>query len=598
MPPVRVVEVDQKFYQLGALKYTFDRNYIEQTAVLPAIVLPFVQDGQVNEATLARTVIDFSEKDDVFNRGFVGAVIVQQEGVLKTPKAAETCESISLGKDTLPLIRMATKKRDALPGGPYFLRGSELREAWRLFPDVADAFFAPLQPTPESNDGNRFSLLKVSGIFGPSLAVAVPSRLYFPKTPSKPLNGMRIVVKDNFDVKGIHTVVSNKSFLRFRPEASETAPVVSELLAKGAVLIGKVKMTSFADREYPPSDWIDYHCPFNPRGDGYLVPEGSSSGSAVAVAAYDWLDASFGTDTSASLRAPAAAQGIFGLRTSHGAISAESIIPLVPRFDVVGFMARDIGTMKLLAAELLPKTSPASATTKFPKKLIYNPDWLQCPDLPQVRDMFEGFVAKLEEFLGVSKSTYERIHGPASYDYQSKWAKEYAETFGKAPYLSPAIKNRWPYVKTITPENVAGAWEQVDAYKKWFQSKYLSADPETGSTAIMVDRWTWKLNYRDTLKETPNAGRDYGFGQEFSPSFAELPELVICIGQYEYHSEISQTIEYAPVAVSLIGAKGSDQMLLKLAEGFLNFTGIPATVLTGKTPFPAKEHRLPIDWKL
>ncbi|KAK3358401.1 hypothetical protein B0T24DRAFT_600112 [Lasiosphaeria ovina] len=194
--------------------------------------------------------------------------------------------------------------------------------------------------------------------------------------------------------------------------------------------------------------------------------------------------------------------------------------------------------------------------------------------------------------------TYERIHGPASYDYQSRWAKEYAEKFGKAPYLPPAIKNRWPYVTTITPENVAGAWKQVDAYNKWFQSKYLSADPETSSTAVMVDRWTWKLNYRDTLKETPNAGRDYGFGQEFSSSFAELLELVICIGQYEYHSEISQTIEYAPVAVSLTGAKGSDQMLLKLAEEFLAFAGIPATVLAGKTPFSAKEHRLPPDWKL
>ena len=121
--------------------------------MLPAIVLSFIQDGQVSEAALANTVIAFSGNDDVFNRGFVTAVIVQQEGVLKTPEAAETCESISLGKDTLPLIRMATKKGDALPGGPYFLQGSELREAWRLFPDVADAFFAPLQPTPASNDG-------------------------------------------------------------------------------------------------------------------------------------------------------------------------------------------------------------------------------------------------------------------------------------------------------------------------------------------------------------------------------------------------------------------------------------------------------------
>ncbi|KAK0741487.1 amidase signature domain-containing protein, partial [Schizothecium vesticola] len=126
--------------------------------------------------------------------------------------------------------------------------------------------------------------------------VAVPSRLYFEKTPAKPLHGMRIVIMDNLDMKGVQTVASNKSFLKFRPEANQSAPVVSELLAKGAVLVGKVKMTSFADREFPPSDWIDHHCPFNPRGDGYLLPQGSSSGTAVAVAAYDWLDAGFGTD--------------------------------------------------------------------------------------------------------------------------------------------------------------------------------------------------------------------------------------------------------------------------------------------------------------
>jgi Asp-tRNA(Asn)/Glu-tRNA(Gln) amidotransferase A subunit family amidase len=148
---------------------------------------------------------------------------------------------------------------------------------------------------------NRFSLLKVSGIFGPSLAVAVPSRLYFKKSSSKPLNGMRIAVKDSFDVKGIHTVVSNKSFLKYRAPATETSPVIRELLAKGAILVGKTKMTTFADREYPPADWIDYHCPFNPRGDGYLVTEGSSSGSAAAIAAYDWLDASLGTDSKPSV---------------------------------------------------------------------------------------------------------------------------------------------------------------------------------------------------------------------------------------------------------------------------------------------------------
>ena len=56
--------------------------------MLPAIVLPFTQDEQVSKAGLAGTVIAFSENDDVFNRGFVAAVIVQQVGVLKTSKVS------------------------------------------------------------------------------------------------------------------------------------------------------------------------------------------------------------------------------------------------------------------------------------------------------------------------------------------------------------------------------------------------------------------------------------------------------------------------------------------------------------------------------
>ncbi len=142
-----------------------------------------------------------------------------------------------------------------------------------------------------------YAWLGVQGAFGPTLSIAVPSRLYFPPSPTKPLNGLRVALKDNYDLKGVHTVVSNKSFLKFQPPATKTAPAIQDLIRKGAVIVGKTKMTTFADREYPPSDWIDYHCPFNPRGDGYLVPEGSSTGSAAAVAAYDWLDVGIGTDS-------------------------------------------------------------------------------------------------------------------------------------------------------------------------------------------------------------------------------------------------------------------------------------------------------------
>jgi Asp-tRNA(Asn)/Glu-tRNA(Gln) amidotransferase A subunit family amidase len=110
-----------------------------------------------------------------------------------------------------------------------------------------------------------------------------------------------VAVKDIFDLKGVRTAASNKAYMDFFPPSIENADSVQGLIDLGAIVVGKTKCTSFADREYPPSDWIDYHCPYNPRGDGYLVPEGSSTGSAAAVAAYEWLDIGLGTDSETEL---------------------------------------------------------------------------------------------------------------------------------------------------------------------------------------------------------------------------------------------------------------------------------------------------------
>lgn len=65
-----------------------------------------------------------------------------------------------------------------------------------------------------------------------------------------------------------------------------------------------------------------------------------------------------------------------------------------------------------------------------------------------------------------------------------------------------------PYVKTMTPEEVIGAHEQADAYREWFQTQILPSDGNGASSAVMVDRWTWRLNYRDTLKEYVMSSND------------------------------------------------------------------------------------------
>jgi len=103
------------------------------------------------------------------------------------------------------------------------------------------------------------------------------------------------------DLNGLKTGASSRAYTSLYPVRTKTAEVVQRLMDLGFVVIGKLKTTQFADPEWPTCDWVDYHPPFNPRGDGYLTTSGSSAGSAAAVASYDWMDFALGTDSMRAL---------------------------------------------------------------------------------------------------------------------------------------------------------------------------------------------------------------------------------------------------------------------------------------------------------
>lgn len=107
---------------------------------------------------------------------------------------------------------------------------------------------------------------------------------------------MRIAIKDNIDLKGVRTSAGSRAYQTLYPEKECNATCVEKLLEAGAVVVGKTKTVQFASGENA-RDWIDFSPPFNPRGDGYQEPGGSSTGSATAVSAYDWIDATLGTDS-------------------------------------------------------------------------------------------------------------------------------------------------------------------------------------------------------------------------------------------------------------------------------------------------------------
>ncbi|MBY4275446.1 amidase [Rhodococcus fascians] len=166
-----------------------------------------------------------------------------------------------------------------------------------------------------------------------------------------PLSGLRIGVKDNIDVADVETTCASSFFDSNVADAD--AEVVTRLRGAGGSVVAKLNMAEFAvgvtsqNSAAGPS--------YNPWNRS-RVPGGSSGGSGIAVAA-ELVDASLGTDTGGSVRLPAAACGITGLRPSWGSISNNGVFPVSEQFDTVGPMARSVAEVKSLFDVLSPSPS-------------------------------------------------------------------------------------------------------------------------------------------------------------------------------------------------------------------------------------------------
>ncbi len=156
-----------------------------------------------------------------------------------------------------------------------------------------------------------------------------------------PLAGMPICVKDIVDVGGMPTTAGGAGWVR-RPE--EDATVVARLRVAGAVVVGKGNTNEFAcgiDGRNPHKG--DCRNPWDPG----RLSGGSSSGPAVAVAT-GMADGAVGSDTSGSIRVPAALCGVVGIRPTRGLVPADGVVPLAWSLDAVGPLARDVATAALL----------------------------------------------------------------------------------------------------------------------------------------------------------------------------------------------------------------------------------------------------------
>jgi aspartyl-tRNA(Asn)/glutamyl-tRNA(Gln) amidotransferase subunit A len=167
--------------------------------------------------------------------------------------------------------------------------------------------------------------------------------------PQGRLAGVPIAVKDLLDVAGMPATYGSARYAGHVPD--RTAPFVAALQAAGAVVIGKTNLNEFA---YGVTGYNPHFGPVLSPRDRTRTAGGSSGGSAAAVAS-GVCRLAIGTDTSGSIRIPAACCGVWGLKLAHQAADLTGVFPLCPSYDSLGYLADGPDILALaLGLEELP----------------------------------------------------------------------------------------------------------------------------------------------------------------------------------------------------------------------------------------------------
>ncbi|KAB8356385.1 hypothetical protein FH972_023968 [Carpinus fangiana] len=511
---------------LRVLGSSLTSNGLSTTAPLsgPATILTLPPNlpGDILAHLKSRRDALLESRDDVWNENFLRSTVI-----------AGTADEIGrLDLQTLSANLpwqaswIVAQSSACLPSGPYFLHGLVAHRVARLYEDPLDAFMFGVQ----SIDSHQSAFRECS----PG-RISVPSRLYY-ANPSldRPLCGKRVAVKDIYHIKGTTTSASSRAFRSFYGSRDATAPMVQRLIDAGAVVVGKTRTAQFASGERT-RDWVDYSCPFNPRGDGYLEPDGSSTGSAAAIAGYSWLDFSIGSDTLGSMVCPAASQGIFGIRPTHGLADLRDVVPVSERLDTAGFFSRSVSEAVTFSCSWYGQTEKMP---EMPFRLLSVTEEFQKFHQDQ-RDIMEAFIQNLEDWTKAKveqfdikmawseaspagskasindylATTLARVQLWGSYHNSLPFRQAYKKQHGHEPYANPLVRFKWELGEKLGEEDFIAACAEQDIYRQFLREDVLTdtstiiiypgGSPDAAyrdayfpkSLKPVIDRWSSRLDH-------------------------------------------------------------------------------------------------------
>ncbi|WP_436639238.1 amidase [Microbaculum sp. FT89] len=369
-----------------------------------------------------------------------------------------------------------------------------------------------------------------------------------------PLSGLKMGVKDLFEVAGYPTGCGNPAKLAGSSIAIKNAPVVQALLDAGADFVGKTITDELAFSLQGQN--AHYGTPVNSAAPD-RIPGGSSSGSASATAG-GLVDFALGTDTGGSVRAPASYCGLFGLRPTHARIDISGCMPLAPSYDTVGWFARDAVTFARVGdivlgedSAKLPDGRPAFLSDAFDLMIDEETKAAFLPALAKA----EAVIGETEHGRVAPRHVAPRGLADWLLVFRTTQASEIWDTHGGwieslDPQFGPGVRDRFEWARRINRDETAKA-------QAWALHATLRQHVRDLAAARLLILPT--VPAIAPLCATPVAELEV---------FRDRALSILCIAGIGGLPQVNiplATHHGAPLGLSIIGPAGSDRALVDLA---------------------------------